>query len=90
MSGYGGCAAAFHCLESGLCFGELMVEGCGLCARFCEQLGIERWVEGGRSTVAVGTWLYFSYSLGSFLQKMGALFRLLSFNIYMCIHFEKK
>ena len=54
MGGYGGCAAAFHCLHLG--FG-LMVEDCGLCARFGEQMGVDGRVGGGRSTVAVGTWL---------------------------------
>ncbi|KAG2652573.1 hypothetical protein PVAP13_1NG362419 [Panicum virgatum] len=54
MGGYGGCAAAFHCLH--LRFG-LMVEDCGLCARFGEQMGVDGRVGGGRSTVAVGTWL---------------------------------
>ena len=78
MSGYGGCAAAFHCLH--LRFG-LMVEDCGLCARFGEQMEVDGRVGGGRSTVAVGTLLYFSYSLGSFLQKLGVLIRLHPFNI---------
>ena len=54
MGGYGGCAAAFHCLH--LRFG-LMVEDCGLCARFGEQMGVDGRVGGGRSTIAVGTWL---------------------------------
>ena len=38
MGGYGGCAAAFQCLESDLRFEGMMVEGCGLCARSAGQL----------------------------------------------------
>ena len=55
MGGYGACAGAFHCLH--LRFGGLMVEDCSLCARFGEQMGIDGRAGGGRSTIAVGTWL---------------------------------